>query len=127
MFLREEHEPRITDLEKKLKELGFELERQREEGAIDYSKITMRADFDELLLRFNLIEGTSVEEKLKLKTETQRIDEMMGCLQEPIDRLNILDDTIDALGIEIKNKVSLSDMYTQLKTKASLEKVKTIE
>lgn len=87
----------------------------------------MRVDFDELLEKVNHLMHCADCECNKLKDQTERIDTIMMSMQEPIERLKIVDETLDNLQIEIRNKVSLHDLYNQLKSKAAAEKVKTLE
>ena len=44
-----------------------------------------------------------------------------------MNRLDIVDDAIDDLKVELNKRVTVIDLYNQMKTKANIEKVKSLE
>lgn len=48
-------------------------------------------------------------------------------LQEPIQRLDIVDEAIGDLRVDMKNKVTFTDLYNEMKQKASVDKVMSLE
>ena len=64
---------------------------------------------------------------MRLRAGEGRFGEIVEAMKEPLVRLDGVDHEITNLKIDMKNKISIQDLYSQLRHKAPIEKVKQIE
>ena len=63
----------------------------------------------------------------RLTVNDGKFDDIYEALKIPLQRLDTVDHLINIIQVDLKNKISIQDLYAQLKHKAPLEKVKQIE
>uniref|UniRef100_A0A7S3FZ34 Uncharacterized protein n=1 Tax=Strombidium rassoulzadegani TaxID=1082188 RepID=A0A7S3FZ34_9SPIT len=123
-------------VEERLERLEEEVEllKQRPQRAtieapaeINYEGLCSQDDYQNLLRELGLVQKRNLEQDDRLTNNELRIEKLEKKIQDPLDRIMALEQRVELVYNEIKNRVTVQDLYNELIKKADLNGVKALE
>jgi hypothetical protein len=94
---------------------------------VDYSKICMKEDFEELSERVRLVEKRNIEQDDRLTNNELRIEKLEKMINDPLERIQALENMVQNIHLELNNRVTVQDLYNEMLKKADINGLKALE
>ena len=94
---------------------------------INFDMVASRDELMDLIDRIQLIERRNIEQDERLTNNELRIEKLEKAISDPMDRIMALEQRLEAFYMELKNRVTVQDLYNELLKKADVNGLKALE
>ncbi len=132
------YEERIASLEGKVNQMIIDIQELKDRPVaqpitmeappeINYEGICSRDQYEGILKRVIDVEKRNHEQDDRLTNNELRIEKLEKMIQDPLDRIMAVEQRVDIVFNELKNRVTVQDLYNELMKKADLNGLKALE
>ena len=94
---------------------------------IDFNDLFMRPEWLDLLDRVAAVEKRNIEQDERLTNNELRLSKLEKAINDPMDRILLLEQQIQHLQLQLNNKVNVQDLFNELIKKANITDLKALE
>ena len=87
----------------------------------------MRPEWLDLLDRVAAVEKRNIEQDERLTNNELRLSKLEKAINDPMDRILLLEQQIQHLQLQLNNKVNVQDLFNELIKKANITDLKALE